>query len=712
MVVATLFVVWVLRPSLLTANTLPAGGDLSLHDWGPAYLRQHVLPHLSGWSWDWFDGFPAYQFYPVLPPIVVVGLSFVLAYGVAMKLVIVAGLVLLPLASYLFARWWQLPFPAPPLAAVAALVFLFDTSDTGGGTIFSTIGGEYSYTLGLALAVLTIGLFSFVVRQGRWRAATAVSFAAAALAHPLTGVFVLSAAVCIVVVHLGPQWRPLLVRVAPVVVIGGALAGVWWIPFVAEHAWMTDPDFIRDVGLHYLFPFGWAEPFLIALMAAGLVLGWRAGHRIVGALALMSILYAVLFFLLPQGQFQNGRALPFWSWSRLSLAAVGLAELLLLVAARLPARVPSRWRGRLVVATTALALVVVMAVAAAAWLLPPFGHQDQAPSDHDIEVAFAGYQRNPQYPQYHALMDTMDRIGKEYGCGRFAWSVDVATTDYGTVDNALVPYWTNDCITSLRGLFFDSSATTPFVNLTESLTSIDPEYFTPGLPYQPFNIQKGVQNLQYAGVRYYAARTAPVVAAAASDGSLVPIAVSGPWHIYRVTDSAVVAPLPSQPVVFAISSSSWAKGSADYVTYAQRWNDVVMTRTGPGDWDRITSTELPAKRALPPVKVSHVTLTNGGLSFHVDRTGVPVLVKASYFPGWSMSGGQGPYQAAGNMMVVIPTSTTVTMTQSSGALGAVADASGVAGLIGLVALFVIDRRRSQNDTRLNDRPPQSSLPGG
>ena len=74
-VVATIFVLWVLRPSLLIANTLPAGGDLSLHDWDPAYLRQHVLPHLSGWSWDWFDGFPAYQFYPVLPPIVVVGLS-------------------------------------------------------------------------------------------------------------------------------------------------------------------------------------------------------------------------------------------------------------------------------------------------------------------------------------------------------------------------------------------------------------------------------------------------------------------------------------------------------------------------------------------------------------------------------------------------------------------------------------------------------------
>ncbi len=243
----------------------------------------------------------------------------------------------------------------------------------------------------------------------------------------------------------------------------------------------------------------------------------------------------------------------------------------------------------------------------------------------------------------------------------------------------------------------------PYINLTESLTSIDPEYFTPGLPYQPFNIHKGVQNLQYAGVRYYAARTAPVVKAAASDSSLVPIAVSGPWHIYRITDSAVVAPLRDQPVVFAIPGTSWAKGSADYTTYAPAWNDVVMTRSGPADWDRVVGTELPAERALPPVKVGDVKLTNGGLSFHVDRTGVPVLVKASYFPGWSVRGAQGPYAAAGNMMVVIPTSSTVTMTQSAGIVGVVADASGAAGLLGLLALFVIDRRRAQSDTCLVNR---------
>src|SRR5947209_936729 len=43
--------------NILTDNT-PAGGDMGAHVWGPAFLRDHILPHLrlSGWTADWYDG--------------------------------------------------------------------------------------------------------------------------------------------------------------------------------------------------------------------------------------------------------------------------------------------------------------------------------------------------------------------------------------------------------------------------------------------------------------------------------------------------------------------------------------------------------------------------------------------------------------------------------------------------------------------------------
>ena len=62
---------------------------------------------------------------------------------------------------------------------------------------------------------------------------------------------------------------------------------------------------------------------------------------------------------------------------------------------------------------------------------------------------------------------------------------------------------------------------------------------------------------------------------------------------------------------------------------------------------------------LPPVTITNVKTGDDSMSFEVDRIGVPVLVRASYFPNWKVEGGTGPYRAAPNLMVVIPTSNKV-----------------------------------------------------
>ena len=66
---AVVFTLAQLHPDLLFSNSTPTGGDMGAHVWGPAYLRDHLLPHfrLSGWAPDWYAGFPIYQFYMVIP---------------------------------------------------------------------------------------------------------------------------------------------------------------------------------------------------------------------------------------------------------------------------------------------------------------------------------------------------------------------------------------------------------------------------------------------------------------------------------------------------------------------------------------------------------------------------------------------------------------------------------------------------------------------
>jgi hypothetical protein len=79
------------------------------------------------------------------------------------------------------------------------------------------------------------------------------------------------------------------------------------------------------------------------------------------------------------------------------------------------------------------------------------------------------------------------------------------------------------------------------------------------------------------------------------------------------------------------------------------------------------------------------------VSFHVDRTGVPVVIGVSYFPNWKATGAAGPWRAEPNLMVVDPTSHNVTLTYGSTG----ADHVGlVLTLVGLLVVAELVRRRS------------------
>src|SRR3954467_10728628 len=127
---SVLFTLAQLQPRPLIASTTPAGGDMGAHVWGPAFLRDHLLPHgrLTGWAPDWYDGFPAFVFYFPLPSLLIVLLNLVLPYGIAFKLVTVLGVLSLPVAAWAFGKLSGMRNPVPACLAVATLPFLFDRS--------------------------------------------------------------------------------------------------------------------------------------------------------------------------------------------------------------------------------------------------------------------------------------------------------------------------------------------------------------------------------------------------------------------------------------------------------------------------------------------------------------------------------------------------------------------------------------------------------
>jgi hypothetical protein len=241
----------------------------------------------------------------------------------------------------------------------------------------------------------------------------------------------------------------------------------------------------------------------------------------------------------------------------------------------------------------------------------------------------------------------------------------------------LLPHWTDGCIGSMEGLFFESSATTPFHFLNQVELSAAPSAAQRDMPYDGFDLERGIDHLQLLGVRYYMATSVQATTAAAGHPDLTEVARSGPWVVYQVADSELVEPLAHEPVVLdgvEDVQHDWVCRTSDdagrcagpavaWFKDPSRW-DVVVASDGPEAWQRVDVDDPQGGRRRPvaDVEVSDVAVDTDRISFTVSDPGTPVLVKASYFPNWRASGADGPYRVAPNLMVVVPTDRSVELT--------------------------------------------------
>ncbi|MBW3615144.1 MAG: hypothetical protein KY439_07545 [Actinobacteria bacterium] len=744
---AALFIFLQLQPSLIFAATTPSGGDMGAHVWGPAYLRDHLLPHgrITGWTPDWYAGFPALHFYFPLPSLLIVLVDLLLPYGVAFKLVTVVGLVTLPAAAATLGRSLRLPFPAPALMGAATVLFVFDRFHTiWGGNAAATLAGEFSFSISLSLALFFLAALARALETGKGRALAAGLLGLTALCHLLPAAFAVGAAGVLLLLR-----RPDRARwgiVITVGLVGLALASFWFIPFMARLPYSNDMGWERtNAYLENLLPFlrtdDGAPPATTAhlkvifpLAALGSLVGLARRRRGAAVLVAVAAACALLFRFVPDGPIWNARFLPFWYLSVYLLAGLAVAELALALRGPLPTTddddeadlVGSRRRAvepgmtPVVGAVCGFLGVILLAgvplgvFSTGRLELPgnaslPFPRLTSADSSFVPAWArwnYSGYERKPDYAEYREVITTMDAIGEGVGCGRAMWEYEPELNRYGTpMALMLLPYFTDGCIGSMEGLFFESSATVPYHFLNQSELSRTSSRAMRDLPYRDLNVNAGVEHLKLLGVRYYMALSPEAQAQASQNpdlelvGSTAPYSVSYTsgaqerfWQIYEVRDSQLVAPLAYEPVVFtegANTKHGWLEAAVAWYQDPSRW-DIPLASDGPPEWARIGS----ATDAAPPTPVRQAAVSgirhdDDGISFNVDRPGTPVVVKASYFPNWKARGAEGPWRITPNLMVVVPTQRHVALHYG----WTVVDVAGwVLTALGLLALVVLARR--------------------
>ncbi|MGF1599346.1 MAG: hypothetical protein ACFCVK_20945 [Acidimicrobiales bacterium] len=809
-VCCALFVFVQLRPDLLLADTTPSGGDMGAHVWGPAFLRDHLLGQgrLTGWTPDWYAGFPAYHFYMVVPSLVIVAvnaglppligiplglvlvattvhltkasshrgryrlaavivavLALSVPYGISFKLISVAGMVAMPVAAWLMGRLARAPEPVPAFLSIGALFFLFDTNFTiYGGNIASTLAGEFAFSISLTLTLLAIGMVIRGMDTGGWRMPSAIVISLIALTHIIPLFFAIAALVVTVVLGSSvPRLWALataaalalvpvafadnssttvaaLAVLAAVVVLGAAMAAeadirkrarwllvtgptaallscFWLAPFYLREPYFNDMGWERleDIGPPML-----TVPMKVALplAAVGIVAALAMRERIGILFAATGLISAAAVANLGEGPLWNARLLPFYYLSIYVVAVVGAALVVRFVAVAVAENF-THPDHRVTLGASALGLLAALVMVGLPLRVLPFGSDrddgtwrwaaftSQARSFVPSWTAwnYSGYERKPAYREYHDVVMTMSEVGRTEGCGRAMWEYSKELDRYGTpMALMLLPHWTDGCIGSMEGLYFESSSTTPFHFLNQSMLSDSPSRAQRDLPYQSFDINRGIGQLQTMGVRYYMAQSDSAIEAARFHPDLREVAVSQPFVVFEVEGSGLVEPLAVEPVVVT------GRDPDSYGPEANRFdigwlgqavihfNDparyaALPAEDGPEGWDRVESLLATDGEAVPVATASGVVVDTSSIEFDVDQVGTPVLVKTSYFPNWEVEGADGPWRAGPNLMVVVPTETSVRLHYGRTPVDWLGIVLTVAGLGALVALHGLDRGR-------------------
>ena len=763
----TIFLLLALHPNLILRNNTPTGGDMGAHVWAPAYLRDYLLSNfkLSGWSMDWYSGLPIYRFYMVVPALMIVLLDVVLPYGIAIKIIAVIGILALPYTTWLFGRFAKFAYPLPELFAIAATIFLFDESFTiYGGNIASTMAGEFSFSISLSLAMLGFALLAKGLDTGKYRVLAAIIISLSALSHGIVLLFVFGGAALMLVVW---NKRESLQFGAKVIALAVLLSSFWVLPFVTNHAYMTDmkyeprPSGAADSFWKMFFPLHiLLDVSITALAVIGAIALVRSRHKAGTWITLLTLSLAAGVFIarnsLPViGLLWNPRILPFFYLLRYFLFVVGLYELATFaLRMKSMSRIARAEPGTAVVLDIAkprdnftfnLALLsgfalFVLAAIGFRFQELPFGSTQvnsagqyeyvwgplRTKSTNDGFVDgwarwnFTGYEGKNAYGEYYGIVQTMKQLGEDstQGCGRALWENSGELNKYGTTMSLmLLPFWTDGCISSMEGLFFEAAGSTPYHFITAAAMSKQSSNPVRELRYDNNDATLGVRYMQELGVKYFMGFTPEAIAQASQQEGLTEVARSGPWVVYRVANSDVVTPLATQPVVANISSSNprerWLEVGTSWFQHPETWTTPIAD-DGPSEWQRIDVVVDESKREgepnsnnrrvdvvnpataltpvpLEPVVISNVNIGEESVRFSVDKIGVPVLVRVSYFPNWKVDGATGPYRVAPNMMVVIPTSTTVNMHYGWNMIDYVAYLLSFAG----IAWIVVTRRRSK-----------------
>ncbi len=664
-----------LRIDLVFLNNTPTGGDMGAHIVAIDTFIKDFMPNfqISGWSNDWFAGYPLYYFYFPLPAIITFFLDVIFPFGVAFKLMVVNSTILVVYSLEKLFRKDSNKLSS--IGATAGLFYVFTESFTiYGGNLASTLAGQFSFAYSLAFGNLAI--FYLIKSNNKFRFSISSIFLSLCLLSHLIPFI-------IYIPIYGFYWlfkKENINQKILSITIFLALVSRWFISLFMNLEFTTNMSYTPFTQLEDLIKEDILPGIFIclALMIAKSkdLIKYKSLNLFELYLVISSIL---LYFFVPEGALWNGRLVPFFNLGiifimfkvieifvedlNLYQQGIHILTILFLIGTIYCLYIfYDRWSSNESYLNLYIPIIFLISIFAILnlknveiqinLLLVSIIFSTVSFLPHWLNWNFTGYEGKNDWTQIENLYSKLADLEP----GRIMWEPNSDMNKYGTPMTLMtIPYFTEH--TSMEGLYFDSSITTPFHFISVSGLAKRPSNPVGGLSYINNQFDQGVEHLNHLGVDYFISYTEEIESKAMDSEKLILLFSSEPFSVFKVNSSKVELIYQDIKIFSKASTQDGILSSILRDTDIDNFFDKAYESFNELDKKRVIEVSngmniVSSKKN--DLQITDLNITNNKISFFTDSPGELHLIKVSYFPNWKITNGKGPFRTSPSFMSVIP----------------------------------------------------------
>ena len=662
-----------LRIELVFSDLLPTGGDMGAHIVPTKFFVTELFNNfkLSGWSQDWFAGYPVYYFYFPLPPIITSLLSFLFPFSISFKTMVLISQVLLVISIEMLMRNNSKEFSFYGFG-VGLLYLLTESFTIFGGNLASSLAGQYSFTYSIAFANFSL----FYLLKSNHRYSTEI-------ASLLIGLSVLS--------HLIPFmiYLPIfayyfLKSDAKINIKISAFLLFLFIAIRFSISLFINLEFttnmtytpytqLSDLVKSDILPFAIGAIIYVISSSSRTILKAVAGFELY-----LVVIAIFLFFYGPESALWNGRIVPFFNLGIIilffNLLHLDIKNLTKKIQGKYPLIIfilsinsylmylyYSKWGNTYSTTTISVILIILfmflISINSEKFLIYTtlvsliFGTLSYLP--HWLNWNFSGYESKNNWSDITTLYEGLDSLEP----GRIMWEPNSDLNKYGTPMVLMtIPMFTDH--QSVEGLYFDSSITTPFHFLTVSGLAERPSNPVGGLTYINGEFDKGFRLMEELGVDYFIAYTSSIKDKANGSENFNFLFSNEVFNVYSINTKKVelvednLHIFESPGFYDRLKNAVLREGSEQsffesaYKSFKDELNHKIIE-----NYDESLAVQSQSNSDLI---ISDLNIQNELITFKTNKPNQLHLIKVSYFPNWKIKNGYGPFRISPSFMAVVP----------------------------------------------------------